>query len=165
MENKTMKYVIGIAVISVWGLLTFRIYARYFPEDEIVFPLANQEPEYDDTHVQDSFVIAVDYRDPFLSKKFKSVKGKSNTRKVNARKKPLKKQPKKEKPVVFPEIKYQGSVNETNADNKTALVSIDNQFISWKKGEVYNGLNLLKVYPDSIKVELRGEQKVISKKR
>ncbi len=158
-----MKYILGLAVLSIWGLVVYRIYDRYFPDDDLPLIAEDYLGQNTEQTPRDSFVLAVNYKDPFLGRKVnrsKAIvsipKNKSTSRRMSKRN--------KKKEITFPEIKYKGIVALKN-DKEAAIVSINAQFINWRKGETYNGVNLLKIYQDSIHVALKGEKKTILKQQ
>lgn len=164
-DNKTMKYLLGVALLGIWGLLAFRLYHRYYANDELMIPI-DYAPAQDELLRQDSFAILANYRDPFLGNKLQQPRISSNTaedsrfnRRPSRSNRTLKKQP-----LVFPKIDYKGTVALKNG-TEAALVTIDHQFMNWRKGERYQGLSLKKIYPDSILVSYKGVEKTILKMR
>lgn len=65
--------------------------------------------------------------------------------------------------VVWPEVKYLGSISNQRQGAKVALLSIDNLDFTLKPGDTIKGVKALKVSADSLTVMFSGQKKTLLK--
>lgn len=67
LEQSYSKYILGALLLLVWGLVFYRIYQAFTPEEELSMPsiqFANWNKEQAVNKV--GYQLALDYEDPFL---------------------------------------------------------------------------------------------------
>lgn len=168
MDNKKTKYLLGILLIIIWGLVCYRIYQRVQPNRDAIIYQPSTIANASDAPLLDSFELLLDYRDPFFKttarrthrspKLTESPKVSNNTSKKRAA--PKKKS--KPKPIEFPPISYKGTVQVKNK-KAVALLSINQQMVNLQEGEKFEEVVLQKIYTDSIRISFQKEIRTILK--
>ena len=160
MEKNSVKYLLGIAVIAIWGLLGYRIYQKVYPP--VYIPVTTSSNITTSVPLaKDSFTLLAKYRDPFEIETTSSKK-KSQVKAIKPKNKPVQnnnKGAKRSKPFSsFPKLLYKGLIT-VEKGNQIALVTINGQMIHLKKGQEINGLILNDIFTDSIQVKYQGNSK------
>lgn len=163
MEQKNTKYLLALALFSIWGLLGFRIYNKMNPPQ---LHLVDHEIIVDQTNIleKDSFTLLVNYPDPFLTGKLKAkipVSMAAIPRKAIPQA-PRKSLPQKKQKIVFPKLSYKGNVKLKNGRN-AALVNIEGQIMNLGLGEQYKKISLVQIFEDSIQITFNGHPKTYLK--
>jgi hypothetical protein len=171
-DNKYAPYILGPILLMVWGLVFYKIYQAVYNEEEAFdVPQYENLPVFEDQQKEDSYTLLVDYKDPFLGKRF-NYSSKENTRprttNSNARPKVKIVAPKPavkktiQKP--FPTVVYQG-FQIMNTDT-VALLKINTRFYPVaRKGDAFQGVQVNEIYKDSIQVQFENQQQTFLKKR
>lgn len=137
-------------VVLVWGSIGFKLLNVFSPdtgtavvvEKTIQFTPKNPAPK-------DTFSILAAYRDPFL--------GTVSTL-------PKKKQPPqkpKPKPVVFPTIRYTGSIANPYTKSPVFFVTIAGNAYLMKKGDKNDGITLVRGTDTTLSIRYKGTLKTI----
>lgn len=172
MEKNNAKYFLGIALLSIWGLVGYRVYNKMNSNNNWRIP--NQEISFSNPQSSiDSFGLYLDYESPFkvakasftpqvvVANNASSTSG-INTNKVAQRKvKKRKSQPQK---VAFPSVSYKGSISLKNG-RTAALIKINNQITNLGVGEEFENVMLQKIYNDSIQVRFENRDSIFFKAR
>lgn len=169
-ENKLIKYSLIIAVLGIWGLIGYRVYQSMNPTMTLPTTANNYLPKA----VKDqslSFSVMANYRDPFLSNTITAVATQSSQpfsppRSVSVAPPPVIKQqptpkPKRAKRVQFPLIIYKGYIQNNQNQKKRALVKIDKRQKTMTIGDEMEGIRIMGIYTDSLKVVKEGKFKTI----
>jgi len=152
MKNKKNIYLLVPAVLLIWGIVGYKIYATLNSTNDVTI-VDNNAIEFkpDEIKEVEKFTISANYRDPFLGKLYNNAKKSSS---------PVKK---KVKPtVIFPVITYNGMVSPKEANRPTLfLITINNkqQFLS--AGEHVDGVKLLKGNSKEITIGFQNNKKTI----
>jgi len=152
MKNKKNIYFLVPAVLLVWGVIGYKIYATLNLENDVLI-VDNSDIEFKPKEIKEieKFTINANYRDPFLGKLFTN-------------KTPKKSIKKKVKHIVeFPKITYNGIISPKEADRPTLfLIMINNkqQFLS--VGKQVDGVKLLKGNRKEITISFKNNKKTIS---
>lgn len=173
-DNKYAPYVLGPVLLLVWGLIFYKIYqAVYDGEETFVVPEYRTIPVYEERPQDDFYALLVDYKDPFLGKRFdyttngnrssKTTTSRGNSNRPNRNTKiiqPIKKNTPK-KP--FPTVVFQGfQVMELDT---VALLKVNNRFYpTARKGDAYQGIKVKAIYKDSICLEFESQVQTIIRK-
>ncbi len=151
MKNKTKTYLLLLGVLSIWGIIGYKILTTLNPDAPKLVHNdfdASFNPKINTTI--DTFSIQTVNRDPFLGTLI--VKKKPTT---------VKKQV-----VVKTEwipISYHGSILQQQGKNKVFIVSIQNQQSIMKIGQTINGVKLLRADAKNIVVTYKNMRKTIPK--
>lgn len=168
MKKNNLRYLLGLILIIVWGLLGFRIYHKMNKSTNVHMQdnSLNLEPAKNEARV---FNLSLDYNDPFLKKQFKPkpkfVKRNNNSQAPVIRQRVKNKPgPKKRQKVRFPQIVYKGNI-QTKEGRMVALLSVNEKFMQLAENEKYHEMTLLKVYRDSIRISYLESEKLIMRLR
>jgi hypothetical protein len=157
MKNKKLTYILLPLVAVIWAFVIFQFFFK--SENEFVAPSVQA---FNFQEKQDSLTfIAVnfDFPDPFLKRKIISSNIKHKTL-TNKQSKPIPKRKPIVKQIIWPKIEYGGTVNETKG-----LVNINGRLNILNELQLSQEVTLLNLYPDSIRVQFKSEEKVIVKNK
>ena len=167
MEKNTTKYFLGVAVVAIWGLLVFRIYAKMKPQNNFVIPM--DQPHFTaNENVPDTFVLSLNYSNPFKVGRVRqpqviATSGISNNKpskpKTNKVKTKKKNAPKVK---VLPKVSYKGMIKLKHG-RTAALLSVDGNLMNLGRNEKYENILLQKIYEDSIQLRFEGRDTFIVK--
>ena len=156
MKHKKITYLLLPLVAVIWGIIFYRIFSAVSPEPILPVGGSILTSKTINTSIPDTFSIIANYRDPFLGKVVQ-VKD-SASGKV--------KPPKTEKVVIpkqWPSLSYGGIIKNQKSGKQFVLVNINGEGNLMKTGDEVSGIQLLKVYKDSIEVSFQKEKKVVWK--
>ncbi len=156
MKDKKTVYILIPVVLLIWGIIFYRIYGFFNGGNNQAFHTPQLVITDSAELLNDSFNIHADYRDPFLDKAIKKQISGSGTTVA----KPVKPVPTSSP---WPAIVYGGIIKNQKSNKQLALIQINGQSNMMKAGEEANGVQLLKVFKDSIEVKFGKEKKYISK--
>ena len=160
-KNKTMTYLLICAVAMVWGIIVYRIFFNEATDDEETsFAIAKTVHEPYDRYVvkNDTFHLAVNYRDPFLGKAVtlvQELKPSVAPRVIQPMPKPV------PPPLNWETIRYSGYVTNPITKKMIAILTVNGMERMTAEGESFQGVKLLKNKKDSILVSWMGKQKYI----
>lgn len=152
MKNKTKTYLLLALVLTIWGLIGFKVLSTINPnitkiniKEELVFTPRNNV-------VQDTFSIKTAVRDPFLGT-------------IHVKKKVLNKTEisNHKEILIWIPIIYHGMVSKKEGKEKIYVVSIEGQQSLIKIGQDIGGVKLLSATNSEIVVSYRGKKKAIPK--
>ncbi len=155
MKNKKLLYVLIPGTLLVWGMILHKVFTTMDGGDAGQFQNTQFVASVSTEIVNDTFSINPDYRDPFSEKVVKKIVTVAHTT-----------APKPTVPKVltpWPAIVYGGIIKNQKSNKQLALIQINGQSNMMKTGEEVNGIQLTKVFRDSIEVEFQKEKKHIRK--
>jgi hypothetical protein len=168
MENSKTKYLLGLMLALVWGLVAYRLYDKYFGKKE---NMINNTPAIFEEKTklkQDSFTLLLDYKDPFkyaeIQQEERPVFQSSSyanhypSVSIEAPKNEIKQMP----AIIFPDIAYKGNI-KSKSGRIVALVSVDGSISNLAISDVWKEVQLTNIYDDSIKIFYKNTYKTISK--
>jgi len=151
-KNNKKTYLLLAVVLAIWGVLGYRIVGS-MSSDKV----QNNDAALMETYIpkkvkkKDTFVILANYRDPFLGTMPKKSETKKK-RKVVPEKVEL---PKKN-------IKYSGSVSQSNSNNRMFFISVEGQQYVLSKKQEIDGVRLISGNGQQIKVRYNGRTETIT---
>jgi len=161
MKNKKFTYVLGAAVIVLWGMILYRVIGWAAGGDDPVpfaqAPVKN-EPYNDYAVPKDTTRLLLNYRDPFREVKEKDTAEIPVKKLVhkNSVLKPV-------KPATdWGFIKYSGYIHNPGSKKLIALVTVSGKNLLLSEGETKDQVKLIKNMRDSIRVSFNGQIKCIS---
>jgi hypothetical protein len=160
-KNKGVTYLLIGAVAVVWGIIIYRVFFMDPLEDgRDSFLKANitHEP-FDQYEVkEDTSILALNYRDPFLSKSSAPVevpKSGLDVHPVQGTIKAL------APPINWNIIKYSGYITNPRTKRLVSILTVNGKERMVAEGESLEGVKLLKNKRDSVLVSWMGKQKYI----
>lgn len=164
MKNKKLLYILIPIVLLVWGVIIYRIFnvvngsgSNEVRKSSFVENTVNE-------NLIDTFSIHPNYRDPFISKRAKKTTSENIV--VSAITKPdLIKKVTNTVPLSnkWPSIVYNGLIKNEKSNKQLALVQINGQSNILQLGNVVEGIELTKIFRDSIEVKFNSEKRFIRK--
>ena len=140
MAKNTKTYLLLGVVLLIWGIIGYKIVKAISPDEPELFAVENVNfKPLRSTTKKDTFSILANYRDPFLGT---LPKQKVKKRKIVAKK--------SEEPEI--NIKYTGSILDSNTKNSIFFVTIDGTQFLMKQGEIKSKVTLLKGTENAIKI-------------
>ncbi|MCH8903117.1 MAG: hypothetical protein IIA45_04295 [Bacteroidetes bacterium] len=162
MKNKKLLYVLVPAFLSIWIIVFYQLFNKISRDPTLVNEHSQLENLLtDQTIVEDTFGIEVNYRDPFLGKMPRLNTIKSNSPIVKVIAKNIKKPP--SPPIDFSFIVYKGMVENQNANSKVGIISIHRKEMLVLVGDSLQGVNFLKIFNDSILIAYQDVTQIIKK--
>lgn len=148
MKKQTKTYILLGTVLIIWGMIGFRVYSSLSTEPVTadVVQITTFRPQK--IQEREEFTILADYRDPFL--------GTMPVKKI--KKKKIKKAVPK---VPEPEIKYTGSITDTNTQGKIFFITMEGQQYMLAPKEKVGDLTLVSGNANRIKVRYKNRLKTI----
>ena len=161
MKNKKALYVLLPTVISIWGYLFYKIFSTLNQDEPVAnYSASGAAISLNENSPFNTFNLLANYRDPFLGKMVLD-----NKRAVQSNN-PAPANPAIKKPVQqtqWPQISYTGMIKNQQSKKQLAMVQINGKDYSLKIGEETDGIELKKIFKDSIEVSKGKEKKIIRK--
>ena len=159
-QHKKIIFFLLTLVLIVWGIIFYRILSRSSLPTISVAPNITLKEENRNQFLKDTFHIKANYRDPFLGKLVFSDQC------INLKPRPIRKQP-TAKPSIgttsWPSISYGGLIKNQKSNKQLILIMINGENGLMKLGDQINGIELKKVYKDSIEVSMDRLSMIIRK--
>jgi len=157
MKNKTLTYGLGVAVLVVWGLILYRVFAYVKTDDSgDGTPVAFTKEPYNDYAVKkDTSILTLKYRDPFGL-----VRAPDTDKVIFKHRVPLNAATPKQA-FNWDFIKYTGYIRNPETKKLIAILQINGKSAMMAEGEVSDNVKLLKNAQDSVKVRFNGKEKYI----
>jgi hypothetical protein len=164
MKNKKMTYVLGAAVLVLWGLIIRMVITWANGNGDDTVPVTSsklvKEPDNDYALPKDTTHLMLNYRDPFGLVKFRDT-SEAPVKSVRLKATPLKLQ----KPAFnWTFITYSGYIHNPASRKLIALVSINGKNVMLSEGDIKEQVKLIKNMRDSIKISYNGQTKFITLK-
>lgn len=161
-KNKKLTYFLICAVAIVWGVILHRVFFSKSEDDYIIKDsnaIVKHEP-YDQYVIkEDTFKLALNYRDPFLGEVASVPEPKieaSTLQQVNFS------PPVSLKPLVdWTAIKYSGYIINPVTKKTVCIIIVNGIERMLAEGESFDGAKLLKNKKDSVLISWKGKQKYI----
>ena len=175
MKNKRLLYLLLPAVLVIWGLIFQRIWsAAQGNDDQESAPTVSLTSLTESAASQRPPQLLLNYPDPFkASKPAASIRDMQTAASgpnefgqplrpatLNL---PIAPQSVTVVPVVWPQLKYMGFINNPRVDRRIALLAIDEKEDMVKAGENRQGVLVAKIYRDSVQLILQGNKKTIKR--
>jgi len=167
MKNKKLLYILIPITLLVWGLIVYRVVGAMQGEETLsnFSPVVYTEAESENT--LDTFSISENYPDPFLRKNIKVNIPTNNNSQTQSQKNIAKQTsapPLKNNPLpTLPKIAYLGLIKNQKQNKQIALIQINDNLNNMKIGDKIEGVELLKVFKDSIIVVFQKQKITVFK--
>lgn len=149
--TKRQTTILSIVVIGIWGAVFYRLYTVFNQDDVPV--IVNTNPVSNKVSIKlDTFSISTHHVDPFLKK---TIKNNHNSGSIQIAQKQVSQIPIK-KPIAeaaMPSIQYLGLVKNSKLNKQVAMLSINGAIGNYVQGEKIGGVEILKIFRDSIQVK------------
>lgn len=148
MNKKKINYILALAVILIWGGIAHSFMGG-FGDDEYVLNQSLPEVEMEEME-NDTFLLAVNYRDPFLKRTYYNNSTTKNSSKST--KKKVITEVKKVPTVNWSFISYSGKIKNQQTGKHVGMLNIRGRDYLLNEGETKDEVKLVKLLEDSIKV-------------
>lgn len=159
-KNKKVTYLLIVLVITVWGLIIYRVILAWSGDDEgkAVIPETGKREVFNDyAEPKDTAHLMQNYRDPFGLVRPKDTLVRSQRAAVGGT------VTVKQAPLVmnWDFIRYVGYIRNPGSKALIAMIHVNGQELMLGEGESAGQLRLLKNLRDSIKINYNGKIKFI----
>lgn len=162
MKGNKSVYILLPVVAIVWGLIAYRV-VKYVDSDSSgasIAPVVDMKFE-GEKFEGDTFSILANYSDPFEYAKVQT------NPLLTHQAKPSDSHPKQTKTSThkFPTLIYKGSIKNKKNGKVIALITVNNTTKNVMKGETFDGLKIIKINNDSIKIRYGAKELWIYKNK
>lgn len=161
MKNKGLTYLLGVAVLAIWGIVFYRIFNAVGPDNDPVRMPVREVADFKEEVAQDSFTLIGNYRDPFLGGMAHggyvrpSVQRPQVQVKNTVKPAPVVKE--QEPPMDWSFISYHGTISNPSNNKKVLLISVNGRQYMATESETIEGVTIVKNFVDSIQVSYQGK--------
>ncbi|HEY9197346.1 MAG TPA: hypothetical protein VIM77_13815 [Mucilaginibacter sp.] len=159
MKNKRVLYFLVPAVVLIWGLIFYRIFAAMSGNEDAALPATAQVKEiYNDYGAPaDTTRLQLNYRDPF-----------SMAMQADTVKRPVEKLKVKPLAVIINRpamnwdfVRYSGYIRNPDSKKLIALLHINGKEVLLNEGETAEKVKLIRNLKDSVKILYEGKTKFL----
>lgn len=163
MKNKKLSWILLPGVLAIWAAIGWQVYAAMKSDDEAVNEQSlEQIAPTTKSVVPDTFVLLLDYRDPFLDDVVRKTPP-PNSQSKNAISVAKKTLPPPTPAATWPTLSYSGLVRHSGSERSVGFLSVNGNSHFVKTGDIVEGLRVGKVWKDSVEVVMGKETKIIRK--
>ena len=157
-----MLYILIPLTALLWGMIIYKIMNAVNGTEEAVFQPLSVDVQKSEM-ISDTFTIAANYRDPFNSKEIKKISIQNNSIQPNNN---IQIKNKIEKPVVsvsMPNVVYMGMIKNQKQNKQIVMIQINGTINNMKAGDKIDGVELVKIYKDSVEMKFNKERFFVKK--
>ncbi|MCR8667512.1 hypothetical protein NO995_07460 [Aestuariibaculum sp. M13] len=153
MKSKKNTYLLLVGVLSIWGIVAFKIFSAVSPKDTKI--KQKQIIQFNPKHskVIDTFSISIVNRDPFLGTMYVKPKREVVVKKSNVNR----------KEIVWKDVSYHGNISKKGNTENICIVSIDGNQRVMHVGQEFGGVKLISATNAHILVSYQGAKKRVAK--
>lgn len=165
MKNKKLTYFLLLLVVSLWGYLIYKVFGAIHGNNEstpqitaVLPPIENLD--YYRFKGQDTLYL--NYRDPLYSTTGNIKQTAIQDITASAPTVPVANYP---PPIMVPEtvINYNGFIENETSKKRIAIVNIDNKQYMIGLGDTQQGLKVLEIQQNQVRVKFNGKIRIIHK--
>lgn len=160
MKKKTINYILGFAVLLIWGLIFYKIVSAVWGDDEPlpVTTAPQTEKAYNDFEFKkDTTKLNLHYRDPF---KLSSVHTADTTKRQPVTRARIIPAPAPVR-IDWSFIKYSGYIANPVTKKIISILTINGKSAMLREGESAGQVKLLKNLRDSVKISFKNKTQYI----
>lgn len=166
MKNKKTVYFLLPVVTLIWGIVFYRIFSATHSSDDNNMskdiPLPYSRPDHSRL---DTFNIFANYRDPFVGRINSSYQEPTERVEIRKNEPPVKPPEKIVQPIKWPAIIYGGMIKNQKSNKQLVLVQINGQDKLMQEGNMVSGVELIRIFKDSIELAFEKEKKIIKNRQ
>lgn len=160
MKNKKLSWILLPAVLAIWGMIGWKVYAAMNGEDEVFANNVPQTSLYSDTSVvPEDYTLSLNYRDPFFEPQQKPKTVSTNVKKTET----PSVQTSAPQVTQWPSVSYGGLVRQTQSGKTVGFLIINGSSHFVNAGDVAGELTVVKMWSDSVEVKFAKESRRIRK--
>ena len=149
MKSKKSAYILLPIVLIVWGIIFYRIYSG-IDDNELISVNHAIPADLKIEMTPSEYSLFLNYNDPFLKNTVRIL----TSPETQSQKQSMLPKAKTAEDIKLPELQYTGMIRNAKNKHKIALLTIDQVSYMMKSGESQQNVTLLKVWNDSIQVEM-----------
>jgi hypothetical protein len=164
MKKINRLYILIPAVVAIWAMIGYQLYAFLREPENPVYTMPDR-PAAKNAIDSIEYTLIADYRDPFLGRKSAvrvNVGGAKVTPKTTSR--VGKTDGTLPKPVEWDVFTYMGMIENNSSRSRIALMLRQGNSIIIQEGEMIGQFKVVKIWPDSVRLECQGELKSFYKR-
>ena len=161
-KSKLTVSILLLVTTAVWGIVIFKIYNTVSSKSDIRINDTAIELESEDKHI-DTFSLKLNYKDPFLKYNYSFMTNLNNTNILPKLKEKKEIAVNTSPMILFPNFSYLGAVKNQKSNVSFAYIQLNNESRTMKLGDSYAGIELKKIFKDSIEVMYLKKLKIIKK--
>jgi len=154
--KRKFTYLLLVIVIIIWGVIFYRLFFLRTKSERVIINLTEQKPHMKIT--SEPYELIADYRDPFFEQRV--VKHVPPILIANHSIEPH--LPLKGQVEILP-LKFVGLIQNPSTKKQITLINFEGKDFMMGKGDTKNGVTLLEISADSIKVKYQGTTKIFYK--
>lgn len=160
MKNKKLSWILLPAVLSIWGMIGWKVYAAINGDDETFSENSPQTEIHKDTSaVPEDYTLSLNYRDPFFEPRPQPKAVSTNVKKTETQ------SVKNSAPQItqWPSVAYGGLVRQTQSGKTVGFLIVNGSSHFVNGGDVAGELTVVKMWSDSVEVKFGKESRRIRK--
>lgn len=161
MKNKKTLWILVPAVLAIWGMIGWKVYAAMQNPDEEYVELPLTESDVDSSFVPENYELDLNYRDPFLGEQIRTTPVRQSSENGTSNKNISK--PELTPPIQAPVLHYYGLVQETSTGKTVGFLRINSETHFVKAKDVIEGVTVLRIWSDSVEVSFGNLKSVVRK--
>lgn len=167
MKNKKITYFLLLLAVIIWGAVVMRIILHFSSNDNNSSHITATIQENSNSDTTKSFILLLNYRDPFLggysSYNKKAGDGSKNgSSKVSSNKRIIN-QGYSSRYLIWPDVYYIGLIENKGNQEQVALIKINDRDYLLKAGDYAQNYKLEKAFKDSIWLTYNEETRTVLK--
>lgn len=162
-QNRTAQLALGASVLVIWGMVAYRFNRLNKGTNNQAGNAKFTVPEAIPTLSQDTFHLALDYQDPFLSVASSIAEKKTNATSVRTNM-PIQTSLVKQPQSAPPSIQYKGFSRDTNGRIRARL-AVNGKGMTVANGEVVGNLNVVSIFKDSVQIKWEGKKYTLRRQK
>lgn len=165
MPKKTINIILILIVLGLWGTVLYKSVNRFFSSNEAPDFETEKGTAFDYKQIKkDTFELQNLDHDPFLNRSsYNPSVVRNETKSVIPKVIPIKKPAVvKQAPQIFwPQINYYGYIKSAQKNNEMILIKINNVLYKARKNDNLEGIEIKRIFKDSIEVNFSKTKKFI----
>lgn len=149
MKNKKNIKILVPIVIIIWGVLLYKIYEAFNPEDSTIPQTIATNFTTPKIQKKDTFSLLPVGQDPFLGTMYSKAKSKGSGNGT----------PKSKEDIAWPTINYFGIVSDKNSKSSVFIIEINGQQHLLKRGDIIEEIELIRGGKGKVKLRYQGKTK------
>jgi hypothetical protein len=161
MKSKVTSWILLPVVLGIWGTIGWKVYVSMRGDESNGPVIVKEELVQQKRNDRDSFVLLLNYRDPFLGKTDLHEAKKDRT----VSNQPMKAEVKKTDLALkqWPAIRYSGLVKRTSDQKSVGFLNVDGRSEFVQTGMILGEIRIGKIWKDSVEVYWEKDRRVVRK--
>jgi hypothetical protein len=163
MKNKRLTYILVPLVLLIWGIIFYKIFTHLDNGNETPLNDRGLKKTIVNENDKDTFTIKANYKDPFLSGHQKPLTWDEGQGQISTGISGFSKKTASKPEIIIPDLRYFGLIYNENNKQKLGLFRLNNKDIILKEGQLFEELQIVGLFNDSVKTTFRRVKKTFKK--